>query len=85
MLNFIIIVRNFYRTAMFPSTKSNIFMDGSTKMKLPSMKMSKIMDGSTKIKLPSMKTAEFMDGRYKKAPKVPKLRTFGADMLFSTT
>ena len=54
-------------------------------MKLPSMKMSKIMDGSTKIKLPSMKTAEFMDGRYKKAPKVPKLRTFGADMLFSTT
>ena len=49
------------------------------------MKMSKIMDGSTKIKLPSMKTAEFMDGRYKKTPKVSVLRTFGADMLFSTT
>jgi hypothetical protein len=48
------------------------------------MKMSKIMDGNTEMKLPSMKTAEFMDGRYKKAPKVSELRTFGADMLFST-
>ena len=65
--------------------KMSKIMDGSTEMKLPSMKMSKIMDGNTEMKLPSMKTAEFMDGRYKKAPKVSELRTFGADMLFSTT
>ena len=49
------------------------------------MKMSKIMDGNTEMKLPSMKMSKIMDGRYKKAPKVSELRTFGADMLFSTT
>ena len=30
-----------------------------------------------------MKKGKIMDGRYKKAPKVSVLRTFGADMLFT--
>ena len=51
-------------SGQFPSMKSGIFMDGSTKTKLPSMKKAKNMDGKFKNIFPSMKTGFFMDGNF---------------------
>ena len=59
-------------------------VDEGTKSGLSSMKTAENVDGRLENKLPSMKSGKIMDERYKKAPKVSELRTFGADMLFST-